>query len=127
MTKKLPVTPEENAKELRRQVQIKLRSRYLERFDEFISDADDKISKAIEAIDDNNFAAEIVFDSDKSDDPRAKNAIESFKTAVELTTDSLRHTRVKREAAIRLKDLVEKNEKMLAIELLALFDQLAGV
>lgn len=126
MTKKLAITPEENAKELRRQVLIKRRSDYLERFVEFIEDCDDKIDKAMGAIDDNNFAKDVVFESDKADDPRAKDVIASFETAVEMTTAQVTKTRAKREAAVKLQGLVDRNEKVLAIELMSIYDVMYG-
>ena len=122
--KKLKVTPEQNAQAIKKEVQVKLRSRYLERFDEFITDADDRIEKAMDAINANNFAAEVMITSDRSDEPYAKDAIESFKSAVEITIDAVKKTKVKRQAAIQLKELVDQNKEMLAIELLVLFDQM---
>ena len=124
--KKIKVTPEENAKALKREVQVKLRTKYLERFDEFVIDADTKIDKGTEVINDNSFALEVVFNSESADDPRAKDLVNSFETVISLTKQSLAITRIKREAAIQLHKLVDKNEKILAIDLLMLFDKMVG-
>jgi len=127
MAKGIKITPEQNAEALKREVQKQLRLKYLERFDEFIVDADTKIEKAYEAVDANTFAMEVMFESNKSNDSRAKDAIDSFQMAIDMTNKSITSTKMKREAAVQLKSLVDENKKILAIELLSLFDRLTGV
>ena len=124
--KKLKVSPKQNAKALAAEVQKRMKSKFLSRFDEFIEDAELKMLKANEAIDDNEFAKNIVFESDKSNDPKAKSIIESFQTAIDMTKATLDRTNAKKEAAIKLRKIIKKEKVVTPLEVITLFDIVMG-
>jgi|LGOV01.1.fsa_nt_gb hypothetical protein len=124
---KLKITPEENAKNLEHEVQKKVRSVYKERFTEFIEDLDNRIEKGNEAIVQNEFAKKIVFNSKQSKDPLAQGVIDSFQLAIDMTENTIKGSKAKRQAAIQLLKLVDKNEKVLILDALPLFDMLHGI
>lgn len=123
---KLKISPKANAKAIAEEVRKRMKSKFLNRFDEFIEDADDKIMKAQEAIADNEFAKRVMFESDQADDTRTKSVIDSFQTAIDMTKNTLIRTTAKKEAAMKLRKIIKKNKVVTPLEVLTLFDIVMG-
>lgn len=125
-TKETKVTPEQNAKAIAVKVQKLMKDKFLSRFDEFIEDAEIRALKANGAIEDNEFAKNIVLESDKSDNPKAKSVIESFQTAIDMTKATLERNNNKKEAAIKLRQIIKKEKDVTPLEVITLFDIVMG-
>ena len=125
--KKLKVSPKQNAKAIAAEVQKRMKNKFVDRFTEFIEDAEVKMLKANEAIDDNEFAKAVMFESDKVDDPRSKSVIESFQTAIDMTKATLVRTNAKKEAAIKLRQIIKKEKVVTPLEVITLFDIVMGM
>ena len=117
----------DKGKALRKAVDAGVKDKYLDRLEEFINTAEDKMGEAQKVVDVNQAVLDIVLDSDRVEEPLVKEAIESFNMVIDMTKKQHATTSMKRDSAIRLKKIIEKNEVMEVAQFMTDFDKIAGV
>lgn len=106
-------------------VQDKVKAKYLERFEEFISNTQDKIEE-VKQVQDVNQEVLDVLEASEIETPGIKEAMESFKQVIEMSKTQRENAQLKLEAAFRLEEQVKQGKSVNVLSFLVDFDKMAG-
>ena len=103
-----------------------VKAKYLERLEGFLEQIEDKMGELQHVISLNEAILKLVESSDQADEPLCKEAIESFTIVIKMSKDQNATSSLKRDAAMRLVELIKSGKEVSPVTFMTDFDKIAG-